>query len=171
MNRPCGDDCNRSTCGPTICHGRIPWADLPCREFCNAYTRGRCWPGRCGSPLKRDDPRYWLGRGQESVPGKPFGWARMMQDMALCDHQRARGIDPKSAEAYFARSRLHARLERDYHRRKPPIGVRRVIAAASSKPPEFTDEELRHLTDLFSDANDPTSAAIAAKAALILANR
>lgn len=138
------------------------WANLPCREFCNHKRRG-CEPGKCCSPYDRDDPRYWVGRGQENVPGKPFGWARMMQDIALCDLQRARGIDPNAGEAYLRRVQMHTRVERDYHKRKPPMGVRRVVRAAAA-PVELSLDEWRHLADLFADANDPTSAAIGRKA-------
>lgn len=66
----------------------------------------------------------------------------------------------------FKVSAIQARLQRDYHRRKPPIGVRRVIPAHVR--PEFTREDLEHLVALFADANDPVSRAIADKALAML---
>lgn len=173
LDRPCGLGCNRATCGPTVCHGRIPWDELPCREFCNHYGDGtRCFAGagggQCGNPYRRDDPRYWLGRGSEDVPGKPFGWAHMMQDIAICQHLRAHGIEPNTLQGFSRRSKLKMRLERDYHRRKPPIGVRRKATAERPPVEDFTREELAHLVELFAGANDPLSVSIAVKAARML---
>lgn len=165
LDRPCGDGCNRSTCGPTVCHGRIPWDELPCREFCNHYGSGStCFVGKCGSPYTRDDPRFWLGRGSEPVPGQPFGWAHMMQERAIWAHLLASGRDPrKSTKWAMLPFKLKARLERDYHRRKPPIGVRRTIPAAP-RLEDFTADELAMIAERFAGANDPVGQSIHAKA-------
>lgn len=166
--RPCGDGCNRSTCAPTVCHGRIPWDELPCREFCNHYAGGGCFAGagggKCGNPYTRDDPRYWLGRGSEDVPGRSFGWAWNMEDAAIRAHLVRRGHDPKSLAFHSLVTKLHMRLQRDYHRRKPPVGVRR--RAAPTQPPvlDFTAEELAMIAERFAGANDPVGQSIHAKA-------
>lgn len=82
----------------------------------------------------------------------------------MFDHLRARGIDPRSdAEAWFHSRRLITRLERDYHRRKPPIGVRRIVKRTEWSI-DLTREELEHLVEMWSDANDPLSRSIASKA-------
>lgn len=139
------------------------WADLPCREFCNHRRRG-CVPGRCCSPYERSDPRYWLGRGSQPTAGK-FGEAHNLERQAIRDHLRARG---RYVDGYgeLLVAKIQMRLQRDYHRRKPPIGVRRVTS--SPAPVQFNADELRHLVDLFDGANDPLSASIAAKAAVLL---
>ena len=141
------------------------WQSLPCREFCNHKAKG-CGPGDCRNPYDREDPRYWLGRGSEPVPGKSFGFAHIMQSRALREHWKASGRDPLDIRVIFWLSKMATRLERDYHRRKPPMGVRNIRPAAAR--PAFTEEQLKHLVDLFADANDPTSRAIAATAQAIL---
>lgn len=162
-DRPCGDTCNRSTCRPTLCHGRIPWDELPCREFCNHYGSGTtCFVGKCGSPYSRDDPRYWLGRGSEDVSGQSSGWAHHMERQAIREHLISRGV-PEGSDLYFRITRIQHRIQRDYHRRKPKIGVRRISRVASS-PPEFTAEELLRIADHFAGANDPEGQEIARKA-------
>lgn len=150
----------------------MPWEELPCREFCNAYKLG-CNKGRCRNPYDRDDPRRWLGRGQESVAGQSFGWAHNMERDAIRAHLRRRiwkfGLDGMAAARLeFRVAAIQTRLQRDYHRRKPPIGVRRKRGASPDIKPTFTAEELRHLADLFANANDPVSRAIAEKASRLL---
>lgn len=163
MTRPCGEHCNRSTCKPTKCDGRIPWDELPCREFCNHYGRGStCFVGKCGSPYRRDDPRYWLGRGSEDVPGKSLGWAHNMEREAIRAHLLARAMQDGAA-LYFRTSAIQLRVQRDYHRRKPPIGVCR-FAPAVERPADFTAEELAYLVEMLADGNNPLARSIAKKA-------
>lgn len=106
--------------------------------------------------------RYWLGRGSEPVPGRPFGWAHNMEAQAIRDHLKARGRY-RQGWSKLDISHLQMRLQRDYHRRKPPYGVRRTIAAAP--PEDFTAEELAMIADRFAGANDPVGQSIHAKAA------
>lgn len=163
-DRPCGLGCNRSTCGPTVCHGRIPWDELPCREFCNHYGSGTtCFIGRCGSPYRRDDPRFWLGRGSEDVPGRSAGWAHNMERQAIRDHLKAKGRWNDATDE-FEVIRIQHRIQRDYHRRKPPIGVRRRGPAPAPPPEDFTADELAMIAERFAGANDPLGQSIHAKA-------
>lgn len=149
-----------------------PYANLPCREFCNHKRRG-CEPGRCASPYSRDDPRYYVGRGNEPVAGQSIGWAHNMERAALVRHLRRRLW--RFGLGGFASFRLEQRagaiaawLDRKYYQpRKCPMGVRRY-APRPVQPPAFTRDELQHLVDLFDGANDPTSANVAAKAAALL---
>lgn len=134
------------------------WQALPCREFCNA--RG-CQPGDCRNPYPRDDPRHWLGRGSEDVSGKSFGWAHNMESRAIRDHLIARG-ESRDYALYFRIIKIRMRLQRDYHRRKPPIGARRIVTRA--RIPEFTREELEMIAARFDGANDPIGQAIERKA-------
>lgn len=148
-----------------------PYANLPCREFCNHKRRG-CEPGRCCSPYERDDPRYWIGRGNEPVAGKSIGWSHNMEREGLRRHLRRRlwkfGLDRFASFRLEQRAQKIAwRLDREYQKRKAPMGVRRR-APRPVEPPRFTADELRHLVELFEGANDPTSASIAAKAAALL---
>lgn len=154
-----------STCSETVCHGRIPWDELPCREFCNHRAKG-CAPGVCRNPYDRDDPRYYLGRGNQNVGGKPFGWAHNMEGEALRAHWKARGRNPLDVTVVFWLSKMRYRINRAYYARKPRMGVRNIRPAAPR--PAFTKEQLEHLVELFADANDPTSRAIAATAQAIL---
>lgn len=142
--------------------------DLPCRHFC-AWPRSLgCAPGKCGLAGRPfDDPKRWLGRGSQDVPGKSFGWAHNKERDAIRTHLRRRlwrfGLDDMAAARLeFQVTKIQQRLQRDYHRRKPPVGARRVVSIPTN---QFTTEELQHLVDLFSDANDPISAEIARKAA------
>lgn len=138
-DRPCLHQCNRRGCAPTKCLGRIEY--------------------------DRDDPHYWIGRGLEPVPGKPFGWAHNMERRALREHLERRGRHSALALP-FAVVRMQERL----HREKPTMRQRqaaRPIVTAAERP-AFTRDELQHLADLFAGANDPTSASIGAKAAAML---
>lgn len=137
------------------------WQSLPCREFCNHKAKG-CAPGECRNPYDREDPRYWLGRGNQNVGGKSFGFAHNMETQALREHWKATGRDPLNVEIIFWLSKMRHRINRAYYARKPRMGARNIRPAAQR--PTFTEEQLRHLVDLFADANDPTSRAIAATA-------
>lgn len=87
-----------------------------------------------------------------------------MEDAAIRAHLVRRGHDPKSLAFHSLVTKLHMRLQRDYHRRKPPVGVRR--RAASTQPPvlDFTAEELEMIAERFAGANDPVGQSIHAKA-------
>lgn len=88
-----------------------------------------------------------------------------MERDAIRAHLVARGIDPgRDIRAAFLPSRLKLRLERDYHRRKPPIGVRRR-AGSSVTVTAFTAEQLAHIAERFAGANDPLGQSIARTAA------
>jgi hypothetical protein len=155
LDRPCGEHCNRSICSPTRCYGRIPYDELPCREFCQSYRHG-CAKGRCSNPYPKDDPRHWLGRGSEDVPGQSFGWAHNMEREAIRAHLLASGR-PDGIATYFLISKIQRRLQRDYHRRKPKVGVRRA-------PIDFTAAELLRIAERFEGANDAEGQEIARKA-------
>jgi len=113
----------------------------------------------------------WLGRGNESVPGKPFGWAWHQEREEIRAHLRRRlwrflprdGI-PTSTLLEFRVSRIQERL----HKYKPSFRERQAAWLARQpvvKPrPVFTDEELARIADHFQGANDPLAQAIYAKA-------
>jgi hypothetical protein len=111
--------------------------------------------------------RSFLGRGYENTPGKPFGWAWHRERDEIRKHLKRRGRWHGPIDE-FAVTRIQQRL----HRNKPTFAQRQAAWLArqpTSKPrPAFTEDELRHLVDLFAGANDPVSAAIAAKAAAML---
>lgn len=136
--------------------------DRPCRHFCN---RRDCAPTKCMGIIVygRDDPRFWLGRGSEDVPGKSFGWAHNMERRAIREHLKSRGRW-RDARDEFTVSKIQQRLQREYHRRKPPIGVRRT-EAGPARPEPFTAEELAHIAEHFAGANDPLAQSIWRKAA------
>jgi hypothetical protein len=142
----------------------------PCLWNCN---NPKCDPVRCFGIIVYDknDPRAWLGRGFEAVPGKPLGWAWHMELEAIRNHLRRRiwkfGLDG------FARFRLDQRaqeIQRRLHRWNRPTMRERQAIWKAKQPPRttanvtFTLEELQHLTDLFEGANDPLSASIGEKA-------
>ena len=95
------------------------------------------------------------------MTGEPFGWAHAMERQAITDHLRSRGLGD-GLDFYFRVSRIQSRLHRDYHRRKPPIGVRRIVKAAPR--PSFTVEELERIAERFEGSNDPLGQEIARKA-------
>ena len=131
--------------------------DRPCRQFCN---RSGCSETKCLGAIfyRRDDPRFWLGRGQESVPGKPFGWAHAMERQAIREHLKAKGRWDRAGE--FRVSAIQQRLQREYHRRKPPVGLVQNHVRSIG----FTAEEMAHIAEHFAGANDPVAQSIWQKA-------
>lgn len=95
------------------------------------------------------------------MSGESFGWAHHMERQAIRDHLLARGM-PDGSKLYFRIGAIQRRLQRDYHRRKPPIGVRRITRGKSR--PDFTVEELERIADRFEGSNDPLGQEIARKA-------
>ena len=159
-------------------------------QVSDAYRAARhlvkCDCERCVelAPLtKLDDPRHFLGKGFETTPGKPFGYAHMMERQALREHVRKRGrhVTEGITGAYDPRVEHRiARMQERIHRHKPTLretqAAWRARCAAAQPRPEgertyLTWEELQHLVDLFTGANDPLSLSIAEKAAEALAKR
>lgn len=111
--------------------------------------------------------RSFLGRGYESTPGRPLGWAWHRERDEIRAHLKKRGRwhGPRDE---FAVSRIQQRL----HRNKPTFAERHAAwrdRQTLAQPMAALDAaELRHLVDLFAGANDPMSLAIAAKAAAML---
>lgn len=113
----------------------------------------------------------WLGRGYESVPGKPFGWAWHQERDEIRAHLRRRlwrflprdGI-PTSALLESRVSRIQERL----HKNKPSYRDRQAAWLARQPKPlpavRFTEEELARIAEHFAGANDPLAQAIYAKA-------
>lgn len=95
------------------------------------------------------------------MPGKSLGWAHHMERDAIRAHLLKRGM-LDGAKLYFRIGEIQRRLHREYHRRKPPIGVRRIINNAPR--PEFTRDELLRIAEHFERSNDDEGRAIAAKA-------
>jgi hypothetical protein len=140
----------------------------------------KCDPVRCFGRIDYpdDDPRAWLGRGWQDVPGKKFGWAWHMELEAIRNHLRRRlwrfGLDG------YARFRMDQRaqaIQRRLHKwNRPSMQERQAIWLARQAIPEtlslaLTEAELQHLVDLFGAANNPLSASIAQKAKAMLDNR
>lgn len=94
--------------------------------------------------------------------GKSFGWAHVMEREAIRQHLKARGRYREGYGEILVAS-IQMRLHRDYHKRKPPIGVRRRTPAP---PPveDFTAEELALIAERFAGANDPVGQSVHAKA-------
>lgn len=84
-----------------------------------------------------------------------------MERQAIRDHLLARGM-PDGIRLYFRIGEIQRRLQRDYHRRKPPIGVRRIVRGQARA--EFTVEELERIAERFEGSNDPLGQEIARKA-------
>ena len=78
---------------------------------------------------------------------------------------KARGRDPKAIDEFFQASRIEMRLERDYHRRKPKIGIRKKAGNETVREDnEFNEEELTYMVDMFGPSNNPVAQSIAEKA-------
>jgi hypothetical protein len=123
--------------------------------------------------MTEDEARRILDRYRSSpaypVPGKPFGWSIVELKYRIRTRLIARGITDPIA---------HFKTENIYHRimrYKPTFSqycqaINVLRPAAPSSPPSFTTDELRHLVELFTGANDPLSLSIAEKAKAILDN-
>lgn len=149
-DRPCLWDCNNRKCDPIRCFGRIDYGE--------------------------NDPRTWLGRGWQDVPGKPFGWAWHMELEAIRQHLRRRvwkfGLD---GLARFRMDQRAAAIQRRLHKSNCPtmrerqaIWKARSAREAEQAPEPFTADELDTILQRFAGANDPTGQAVAAKAEAML---
>jgi hypothetical protein len=136
------------------------WRNRPCRDYCNNRP---CDPIRCFGRVTST----WIGRGYENIPGKPFGYAFNREREEIEKHLKRRG----RKHDHFTVTRIQQRI----HKHKPSYRdvqqARNARMPVRTAPPSFTDDELRHLVDMFHGANDPVSATIADKAAVILAAR
>lgn len=107
-------------------------------------------------------PRDFLGKGMEATPGKPFGYAHVMERQAIREHLQARGL--AGAELEFRVVRIQERL----HRSKPTFRDRQAAWLArqpkSLPAVRFTEEELARIAEHFQGANDPVAQAIHMKA-------
>jgi DNA-binding LacI/PurR family transcriptional regulator len=118
--------------------------------------------------VDHDDPRKWVGRGHEVVPGKPFGWAHLQERRAIREHLIARGHDPNGFAFPFRVVAIQDRI----HKYKPTLRERQE---AAPRPPrmrrddEFTREELEHLCELLAGANHPLSVDMLDRAVRVLA--
>jgi len=92
-----------------------------------------------------------------------------MERQAIRDHLKARG---RYRDGYgeLEVATIQMRLHRDYHRRKPPIGVRRRTAPTQPPVEDFTREELAMMAERFAGANDPVGQAVHSKATQRLGN-
>lgn len=110
----------------------------------------------------------YLGRGFDDIPGRPFGWAWNQERAEIRAHLKARGRWRDTRDEFLV-SRIQTRLNRN----RPTMRERQAAwrarqAPATPAPEPFTRDELERLVDLFGNANDPITAAIGAKAALLL---
>ncbi len=119
-----------------------------------------------------DDPRHWLGRGNENVPGKPFGWAHNMERDAIRAHLRRRiwkfGLDGMAAARLeFRVIRIQERLRKYQPSWAERQAIWRAKQAPAAAPEGFTADELEMIAVRFAGANDPAGQGIAAKAAAL----
>lgn len=119
-----------------------------------------------------DEARSILARYRASpaypIPGKPFGWSIEELKYRIRCRLIARGITEPTA--YFRTHKIYERIMRYKPSFADYCQAATVIRSieAGTPPPSFSDDELRHLVDLFTGANDPLSLAIADKARRIL---
>jgi hypothetical protein len=112
----------------------------------------------------------WLGRGYESVPGKPFQWAWHQEREEIRAHLRRRAA--RFGADCLARARMEFRItaiQQRLHRNKPTFAERQAAWKAkweAARPPSvaFTADELDRIAERFAGSNDETGMAIAAKA-------
>ena len=111
------------------------------------------------------DPRAWLGRGFDDVPGKPFGWAWQMERQAIREHLLARGFDPQSGRGMALGDRVAA-IQCRIHRYKPTLRQRQEAWAANRRtqrqvaPAPFTRDQLLAIRDRFAGDNSQDGQAI-----------
>ena len=128
--------------------------------------------------MTSDDPRAYLGRGYDNIPGKPFGWAFNMERRAIRDHLRRKGL--YAADGYDARGEFYLiKMQMRLHKNKPTGRQRQEAARARGEnwvspapgPADvpFTRAELERMVEHFAGSNDELGALIAAKAAAKLA--
>lgn len=112
------------------------------------------------------DPRAWLGKGNQEVPGKPFGWAHHMERDAIRQHLRARGFD---TSGHMGQARLEFRVTKIQQRlrRYEPTWAERQRewarnqrAQALIAPEPFTRDQLLAIRDRFAMDNSPEGQAI-----------
>jgi hypothetical protein len=116
------------------------------------------------SDLDWDDPKKWLGRGLENVPGKPFGWAHAHETRAIEEHLIAKGYKPNSSALFYRVRKIQDRL----HKNRLSLKDRQAAIIKPKMHEYFSAHELEHLADLFNGANDPVSLEIRRKALLML---
>jgi hypothetical protein len=137
----------------------------------------RCHCERCNELEPPDDPRKYLGRGNDRIPGKPFGYSHHMERDAIRAHLRKRlwkfGLDS------FASFRLESRvseIQRRLHKNKPTLRERQAAWRAKQPKPTganafFTWEQLQFLAEHFAGANFPLAIEVAEKVQTLLETR
>jgi hypothetical protein len=119
----------------------------------------------------------YLGRGYESIPGKPFGWAWHRERDEIRAHLRRRlwRFVVNNAEGLPVSVRLEYRvtqIQERIHRNKPTYAQRCAARAATRStyvpPPSFTRDELERMVEHFAGSNDAVGASIASKARELL---
>ncbi len=108
-------------------------------------------------------PESFLGRGMQSISGKPFGYAHNKERDEIRAHLIARGWDATDFAFEFRVTEIQQRI----HRYAPTMRQRQEAARAKTivQPSlEFTPEELQHIADHFCGANDPLAQSIYRKA-------
>lgn len=114
--------------------------------------------------------------------GKPFGWAHHAERDHIRKHlaRRFGPVEPHSWDWIYRESRV-SDIQRRLHKYDETFAVRsrrwaeeqreRCRREAKGATVEFTWEELERLVEHFGSANDPVSAEIGRKAAVLLAER
>ena len=115
----------------------------------------------------------WLGRGLDDVPGRPFGWAWYHERDEIRVHIM-RKLDRKDSgcafwQAHRGRGVEHriTQIQQRIHKYRPTLRERQLaLGVVRPNPtPTFTPEELAHIAEHFTGANDPVGQSIYAKAA------
>lgn len=115
---------------------------------------------------KDENPRDYLGRGNTSIAGKPFGYAHHMERLAICEHiVKRKPTDSDMTIHMFRITKIQERI----HKYEPSFRERQQLRGVIKRPPvTFSLEQLQHMVDLFSFANDEISRSIANTAQSII---
>jgi hypothetical protein len=104
-------------------------------------------------------------------PGRKLGWAHHEERAIIREHlNRKLGRLEVHSWDWFRREQRITAIQRRLHRydltfRELGVLYKRKWAREAPPSTQFTTEELRHLVELFTGANDPLSQSIAEKAA------
>lgn len=116
-----------------------------------------------------DNPREWLGRGYENVPGEKFGWAWHRERDAIRAHLAQRWHAELHTMEWAKREFRVTAIQQRLHKYKPTFAQRQAawLAKQPQRKPKagpFTAEELAMIAEHFAYANDPIGQSIHAKA-------
>lgn len=132
-----------------------------------------CERGAVGADTRALRVSSWLGRGYESVPGRPFGWAFNRERQEIEAHLVARGWRREDLRFHFRVTAIQQRIHKyapTFRQRQEAARERGEAWVAPAPVPrvDFLPEELERIAERFAMANDEIGIAIAAKARALL---